>query len=439
MIRLLIAGGIMAYLSCSQPFIMDGWEYLLEYTGPYRQFRSTGRFAWVFYFSINIIAFTGFYYMFQNIKNKLIKIPLILIIISISLYEAYTFHSNPLVFRAYNMRQAPEFVPGKEFTTVTNIDFSKYQAIVPIPIFLVGSNNVETPGSAYIVQQALVLSVQTGLPVTGAMLTRSSHRQLFDQMQLVTEPYRVPTIINDYKNDRPLLILVSHTKKKEYGLKYGHLLDESVLLHKSEKWSMYEMELNDFQKRINKKFQEVEIEIKNDPLYSINGFLSSDSTLNFIYQNFDTLETDNPYLGKGHYKGHIGLTNYLFIGQLPNANTDSTYTLQVWADISLDKFAMATFKITEKLANGHEHIIGLGGAGRKAVVFDTNGWVLVEIPFKLTHPDSEITVTFKRKEYYDRRLMSVDELLIKPAGTDLYRVGDGFIWKNNRFYKSKSK
>ncbi len=434
--RLLIAGGIMAYLSCSQPFIMKGWEFLLEYTGPYKQFRSTGRFAWAFYFSINVIAFTGFYYLFISLKNKLLKVSLFLLIIGISLYEAYTFHSSPKVFRPYHLKAAPELVSGQEFTNVTDIDFSEYQAIVPIPLFLVGSNNIELSGGAYIVQQALVLSTQTGLPITGAMLTRSSHRQSFDQLQLVTEPYRKPTIFDDYKNNKPLLLLVSHTNNEEDELKYGHLKDGSELLHQTEKWSLYEMELSDFKKRIEKKVEAIKSEINDNGLYSIDGFLSTDSINNFIYQNFDSLTADNPYLGKGHYKGHVGQTNYLFIGHLPNANPDSNYTLQVWVDVIPDRFATATLKVSEKLANGHVNIVGQTTPGWGSKVFDTNGWVSVEIPFRISSPESEIRVTLKKHEDYDRREISVDELLIKPLGTDLYKMSDGFIWKNNRFYQT---
>ena len=48
------------------------------------------------------------------------------LVIVISLYEAYTFHSSPRVFKDYYLKEAPELTAGQEFTTVTNIDFSKY-------------------------------------------------------------------------------------------------------------------------------------------------------------------------------------------------------------------------------------------------------------------------------------------------------------------------
>ena len=104
--------------------------------------------------------------------------------------------------------------------------------------------------------------------------------------------------------------MVSHTNQKVDESKYGHLKDGSVLLHQIERWSLYEMQLSDFQKRIDKKIAGIKSEMQNNTLFNVNGFISSDSTENFIYQNFDSLGRDKPYFSEGHYKGHVGLTNY---------------------------------------------------------------------------------------------------------------------------------
>ena len=434
LIRLLVAGGIMGYLSCSQPFIMKGWEYLLEYTGPYKQFRSTGRFAWAFYFSINIIAFTGFYYLLKTIKNKAIKIVLFTFIIGISLYEAYTFHTNGLVYQDYDLRYAPELEPGHEFTKVTDIDFSKYQAIVPSPIFLVGSNNFERPGSAYIIQQALVLSSQTGLPVTGAMLTRSSHRQGMNQMQLVTEPYRMPVVFEEYENKKPLLLLVSFTEQPAFDAQFRHLKDGAILLDKNERWSLYELPLESFKNRIEQQKMAILSEIKSDKLHTLNGLLSNKPVVDFVYDDFDQLAAQNPYLGEGCYEGETEKINTLFKGKLPNPRTDLDYTVQLWVDALPDRFSQTVFQVKETLANGHINLIGQTNPAWGSMVFDDNGWVMLEIPFRISGPESVVTLTFFKEDEYQKRIISVDELLIKPIDTQLYQTGKGFIWKNNRYY-----
>ena len=436
LIRIFIAGSILAYLSCSQPFIKEGWGYLLQYTGPYKQFRSTGRFAWAFYFAINIIAFTGFYYLFNKIKKRLIKTILFISIIGISFYEAYTFHTNGLVYRHYKLRYAPELQPGKEFTTITNIDFSKYQAIIPSPLFLVGSNNVEVAGSAYIVQQALVLSNQTGLPVTGAMLTRSSHGQSLQQLQLVTEPYRTPVLLKNVKNKKPFILLESITNNEEEEKKYGHLKNGAILLHETERWRLFEVPFNSFEKRIKNKTEIIEKEITADSLFKIKGFLSTDSLPNFIYQNFDHIPhpAEKSYFSKGNYKGIVGRGNFLFMDTLPNATTEKDYHLKLWVNILPDRFAITHFKITEKRTDGMTFTIGQTSPGWGWSVFDEDGWVMLEIPFRISDPKSEVTVSFKKQEDYDMREMAVDELLIKKMETDIYQKTDQYIWKNNQHW-----
>ena len=433
-INLLFAGGVMAYLSCSQPFIMEGWEYFLQYTGPYKQFRSTGRFAWAFYFSINIIAFTGFYYLFRLLKNNKTRFVLLIALIAISFYEAYTFHTNSYVYRHYNVRYAPELEPGKDFPTVTNIDFSKYQAIIPSPLFLVGTNNIEIPGSAYIIQQSLVLSNQTGLPVTGAMLTRSSHGRGLNQMQLVTEPYRKPALLNDIKSNKPFVLLESATDKKEYAEKFGHLKKGAKFLAESERWRLYELPIESFTKRIDSKIASIKNEMQNDTLYHMNEFLSTDSVENFIYEDFNGFDCEQNYFTEGCYTGIVGKENYLFTGQLPNASINQEYGLLFWVNVSPDRFATTLFKVTEKFADGRTKVIGQTNPAWGYQVFDNNGWVLMEIPFRISSPENEITISFKKQEDYDTRFISVDELLIKPTSTSLYQNKGGVLWKNNRIY-----
>ncbi len=433
-VKILFAGGIMAYLSCSQPFIMVGWEHLLEYTGPYKQFRSTGRFAWAFYFAINIVAFTGFYYLCQLINNKRLRTGLLIIIVGISIYEAYIFNTSKNNYNFNTVKYAPDLVPGKRFTDLVDIDFSKYQAIIPIPLYLVGSANVVDEGGAYTIQQSLVLSAQTGLPVTGAMLTRSSRSQAYKQMQLVSEPYRIPLSIDDFKNDKPLLLLDSHIKTERHKNKSKHIYQESELIYKSDKWSLYEMELEDFQRRIDNRIDTVESTIRDSSLFETNGLLSNVNENDFIYKNFDDKNSNKKYLGAGGFQGIAKNENIVFKGKLPKAKINQPYSMTAWLNIEEDKFAGTIVRVSEILPTGELKIIGQKTAGRSANVFDSNYWVLTEIPFSISNPESEIQVLFKVFNDRDEREIYIDELLIKRDATDLYQKDDKIIWWNNRHY-----
>ncbi len=54
------------------PFIF-GLDYLVEYLGPLQQMRAIGRFSWLFYFVMNIVAFYSLWNWWQGSGKKIVK------------------------------------------------------------------------------------------------------------------------------------------------------------------------------------------------------------------------------------------------------------------------------------------------------------------------------------------------------------------------------
>jgi hypothetical protein len=431
---LLWTGVALALFSGSQPFAIEGLEFLLDYAGPVRQFRSTGRFAWVFYFAINILAFTGFFYLLKNWRRKLAGSVFLTLLLGLLFYEAFIFSKSQWNYAPNQLRQVETLLPGHRFTDLPGIDFGRYQAIVPIPYYNVGSNNFGATGGALTVQQSLILSYQTGLPVTGAMLTRSSRRQAYDQLQLVTEPYRRPKVFEDYKNSKPLLLLVTYPMSRQDSISYGHLIQESRLLHQTVQWSLYEMELASFDRRIEKQKAAVQQTIEKNVLHDVEPFLSTDSVKNFIYHDFDELRSDKTYRGKGALKGSSLRENELFSGQLPAAVEGQDYRLLSWVYVDEDLLSSIYIRFQEKDRSGNKLTERFFIVSNQIVVYDPNGWALIECPFQLQSGDHSITVDFYWTERDDQPFY-FDELLIKPANTHLYGKSARYVWHDDRFYE----
>ena len=430
---LLWMGIALALFSGSKPFAIKGLEFLLDYTGPIRQFRSTGRFAWVFYFSINVLAFSGFYYLLTKWQRKTAgKILLALAMLAL-LYEASIFSKSQFNYAPDKLRQVETLVPGHRFTDLPEIDFSRYQAILPIPYYNVGSNNFGATGGAFTIQQSLILSWQTGLPVTGAMLTRSSRRQSFDQMQLVSEPYRHPKVLDDYKNNKPLLLLVTNPVNQQDSLLYGHLLEESGLLHQTKQWSLYEMDLTSFDRRIENKKNTVLQAMEQDSLYVAGSFLSTDTVQNFVYLDFDDLRSEKTYQGEGALQGSSLRENELYSGQLPAAKAGQEYQLLTWVYVDEDLLSSIYIRIREEDEAGQRQSERFFIISNQILTYDPNGWVLVACPFQLQSERNKISVDFYLKERKERPFY-FDEMLIKPAGTQLYRKEEQVLWWNDRFW-----
>jgi hypothetical protein len=427
---LLWTGIIILFLSCSQPFDNEGLRFLLDYTGPLRQFRSTGRFAWVFYFVINVVAFTGLFHWLKQWKSRQLAVFILSASLTLLFYEAYHLQKSPHNYRPDKLREAPNLHPGKRFSEIETIDYGKYQAILPIPYYNIGSNNFFAAGNSMVIQQSLVLSYQTGLPVTGAMLTRSSRQQCFDQMQLVTEPYRTPAIFKDYKNDKPLLMIYSHLSVPEELARYDHLLTESKPLHKTEHFDLYEVDLASFDRRIENRKAEIQAAIAGDSLFSHGEFLSTDSLADFIFVDFDEKKSAKTYHGTGAAEGKAGEDNLIFDGQIEFGKKDEAYHLLAWVYAGEDRFSDILFRIREENQEGQKVGEIQFGTSFQAEVFDPNGWVLIDCRFHLHSDGGRLQVYFNLKD--DDRQIFMDELLIIPEGVDLYRQGNEEIWWNNR-------
>ena len=427
-------GVVLLFLSFSYPFAIKGLEYLLEYAGPLKQFRSTGRFAWVFFYAINILAGAGFYRLFSSFKSSGMRQAAFTLLFATLFTESYFFTQCRSYCHGDKLVQIEELLPGHRFTDIPGIDYSKYQAIVPLPYYNVGSNNFGAGGGGESVQKSLILSFQTGLPVTGAMLTRSSRQQAFNQMQLVAEPYREPVVFQDYPSRKPLLVLYSHIVPPEDAGRYDHLLNNSTFLYEGPNWTLYEISLGDFSKNIEQRKAGIRAQIGRDSLFPVGPFLSTDSVKNFVFEDFDTVATALKYRGTGAKEGPLSATNLAYRGAIPNSKAGDAYHLLAWVYVGGDRYASCAFFVKEQDANGAELKINSFIVSRQIVAYDPNGWVLVDCPFRVLGGSSVFTVTF-HMDGRDERIIAVDELLIKPQAVHLYQDADGTLWFDNRFWK----
>lgn len=431
----LIASSVVLLLfACCLPFSIKGLEFLADYLGPVREFRSLGRFAWVFYYVINLAACTGFYYAVARWKNRGSQILVLVALPGVLLYEAYTFmHSGGYMYSPDKLRQIPELLEGQQFTDIPGLDFTKYQAILPVPYFNYGSNNFDWPGGGTTIQQSLVLASQTGLPVTGAPLPRGSLRLSFNQTQMVLEPYRMPLVFDSYDSQAPLLMLYSAQSTPEDSVRFLHLLDESELLYRTGRWSLYEVELSDFQKRIDKRIEEAQKALDAGTLHPAGELLSTRDTLDFLYENFDDLPAEKTYLGNGAWSGPMEEMQVVFTGQVPGQKAWDYYEVLAWVYVDADRFSSMEVHFWETGPDGRIWTDIRSSVRWFVQTLDPNGWMLIRIPYQLKVAESQLYLTFQGKDL-NGKTMYVDELLIRSVDTGLFMENDTMIWHNDRYW-----
>ena len=414
--------------SYGYPFVIPGLEDLFDHTGPLRQFRSVGRFSWLYYYVINLVALAGLYEWCRADRRRWVAGGLLIAFVA---WEAWHFQ------RALDLRldDIPEWRAGNRFTELAGINYNDYQAILPVPYYNVGSDNYLGDFRGLVAQKSLTLSVQTGLPTTGAMLTRTSLSQTLRQLQLVTEPYRPPAIFADFPDDRPLLMAYDTEGVEKLSGKYSHLTVGARLLYEDPPLRLYELPLSAFAEQRARRQARIREEVNDTTLFWSGEFGRRDSLAAFYYQSFDSLQAARAYQGAGALEGRARHDNLLLDRSLPGQEAGQTYVISFWtygaqdligrSDLTLEEYDPVDGRVLQRMSSQ---------LFWKVTLFDPNGWVLVEWPVKVAEADTRLRLHFRNGDAGRDDRLWVDELLIRPQGLDLYRRTDAYLWKNNRWF-----
>ncbi|MFK7979585.1 MAG: hypothetical protein AB8G86_06365, partial [Saprospiraceae bacterium] len=195
----------------------------------------------------------------------------------------------------------------------------------------------------------------------------------------------------------------------------------------------YELPLSGFQERIDNRKKAIQQRLQADAtLFKIDGFLSTDSIKNFVYQSFDDQDQTAAYRGTGGRSLNISTPQIIFEGKIPNTKKGNNINLSFWAH-DLRKFPLANTFVNVKLIDPKTGVVLWRHRPQIRYflkVMANDGWSLVDLPFKLP-ADGVLEVSILNKAMEDE-LFLMDELIIRKGGTNLYRAGENY-W-NGRVY-----
>lgn len=432
----LIASLLGLFLSFGLPFKIKGCEFLLNYAGLLKQMRGIGRFTWIFFYVINIIACYKIYYWCET-RQKVIKYSVLTICLSLLCYDAYTMSRN----RQDNFNNSiPVLADNKnvlpENSWLQNFPVQNYQAIIPLPFIHIGSENIWM-GSAEneIMKDLFIVSLKTGLPTSMVMMSRTSLSQTYKSIQPFQEPYRPLKIVTDFQSKKPFLILADETQLNENE---KNLLSQCSKLYETPKYNVYQLNYNVLQHFSDSEFIKKQTEFNKIKKFNVDGFQSSDSLKTFVYKDYEDLINVKSLNGKGTYEGIFKNYNVLFTGQIPNWK-DQEYTISFWmADFTTDLYPRATVELAYSDSTKAIYGTDYFNPGKKLCVLDSSS-ALIECTFKLREKSDQLTVTIWNDNFTnDKKLFRVDELLIKPKITIIYKNTEGkSITVNNRTYVAK--
>lgn len=417
--RLFAMSILLLLFSFGLPFSLPHCEWLLDYAGPIKQFRSVGRFNWIFYYVLNIVAFV---FLYRKISKKI----WLLLPLSILIYEAWQFnHSRP-----YRMQEVPEFKRNFSFQERSTIDFNAYQALLPIPYFNIGTDNFDATLSGRIQQKSLALSMETGLPMLASMGNRSSVSRAYKLFQVVAEPYQKPSILTDFKNSKPLLLMVDSSKT----YRFPFLEEGTTFLETVDAMHFYELSLEAFTTRIDNRKKEIEKTREQDStFYQYDSFLSQDSNAIIIHKGFDDQKTSNFYKGTGSLELDISSEQSVFKQSLDGFKKGDKVVVSFWCDLST--YPAATTFVKMQLSHPHTkaNLWEFKPQIRYLIpIWDNNGWCLVEQTVEILEDNAIFELSIWNNEM-GKHSFFLDELIIRKEGENIFHK-DIPYFKNNRYY-----
>lgn len=201
----LVAALVLFVLACGEPFASLGEESLSVI--PYlRDFRGIGRFAWPLYFVLTTVAVVLLNKVYRHVPQPVGR-SLAIAFFFILLGEAS--YSHAALRRQRTGDEHPFTTPNAVMSAaVAAAQTTNAIAIVPLPMFHVGSEVLLKDASSAMQATALSFSFHSGLPLASAHLTRSSVTETRSILQL-TAPhgYEKPSF-SEALNDAQVLLLV---------------------------------------------------------------------------------------------------------------------------------------------------------------------------------------------------------------------------------------
>lgn len=403
---LLPAAFMVLLFAMAFPFSLDIFEkYYVLLPSAIKQFRALGRLSWVFYFTSSVFSVWMLLQLYSWLysRKKLYGHAVIIAIIAI------WFADVNMVSVRYARRIKEENTLTNETAErnelIENLktagrNTGNFQAILPLPIFLNGSEKLYLESNLNL--DAMKASLYTGLPIACGQMSRTSEHQTFEIARLQADEYLAKDIVRTYPNNQPLLVMYSNGELNQSA---RQLLSKAAFLFKMGDISYYELPLAAF----TDKTDEAKAYFTSNKPRLIDhggGLFSTDSINHALYLNFDATPFNGAVFGKGAHDPTISNT-CLFFDTLPNGIAGTTYTLSVWAYSDSRRPAFSETYVTQVDTAGKD-IAYYTNCGKFS--YNTFGkWVMCQLTFTLAHAKNKIYVAT------DPGYNTYDELMIRPS------------------------
>ncbi|MCL1822531.1 MAG: hypothetical protein FWG22_06885, partial [Prolixibacteraceae bacterium] len=425
-ISILFWVSILALLfSIGLPYIL-GMNGIATYVGIFRQLRALARFSWVFFYMINIVVFAAlFRKAFAAPARWWWKIIAALAVVLL-MYEGIFNVQNTSSQLANHI---PALEDGDNLTSenawVHKINPADYQAIIPIPYFHVGSENIWLEGSHNVQQTTMLASLKTGLPTTAVMLNRTSVSQTYVNYALFTEPAERLDFPDYLPDDKPFLVLAMNDYKPNDTEEF--LLKQTVFVLTTNNFTLYRLPVSAI-RRLNLIYRDKMLrQFARESLSPNREWSVSNASAWYKYVSFDDLLSDNAFAGRGAAQFTSGGWQTVWSDTLKNVAADKSLKISFWINnYKKDAYLQSSFRLEQiNQATGEIDYV-FDNQFFKYIKAFYGEWALIEFD-AVTRNNDEILRLSMENDILKKNLFQLDELLLRESSLNVYQTSGNFL------------
>jgi len=404
--------------------------WVVNYLPPLKQFRVLGRFAWVFYYLINIAMVIIIYRWYKNFKIKfsiLLFLPLIFIPI-----ESYLFHRN---FHRFVLQQPnvfnEKYLDNETKEILTYLKNQNFQAIIPLPFFHYGSDDfIKEPEEQNTRYYSLLVSYYLNKSLVACNTGRTSVEETCRIFQILLPEFYDKPFKNEVKKE-PFLII--HYKGEKLNKREEEILNlsdkiietDNLLIKKISYENLFKYSL---EKTINEYIS------VNDSSFYKNGFFVTDTTSSVYYNGFEEYTSKIYHSGNSSLVGNKSFYNHLAEFKAGSLKDNEEYCASFWYYNKGNSRTHNMFVVEETDENGQVNWIYVVDPRFSTIV--DGYWSLVEMYFKVKNNKSVYKIfSVPTKTWQDT--FYVDDLLVRPINVNVFKVlknkNNSILFYNNHF------
>lgn len=397
------------------PLIWMKWS--IDYISIFRQFRTLGRFVWLYYYIGALFTVVYIYRAYLHYKTKgkhIISYGILIMPMLIWAYEANSYiryahdHQSAGCYNYDFVFNEVKCVPDwNQFLAAHNRKATDFQAIIALPYFHIGSEKLWIYGDdAWIISLAFQTAFQTHLPLFNVHMSRTSWSQTFEQVRILAGPYGDMTIMNKLPDSKPILLIAL----KDHKLNE----DEQLLIQSADSIGVYE-ERNVYAlypDRLTQNSRQAKDNamVVAAQMYAADTCIGADAG-SYIIDHFDSYNSNLSLIGKGAITDTPFVKNY----KLQPNDSDMVYEMSIWAKVNDVDYRSPYFSITYFDASGNK----LGDDyvfSNKATDNAPGMWLRAGKYIKVPAHTSSLSVEYDQGKD-GRDYIAMDELQLRPVNS----------------------